>query len=299
MRQSASLVAVIVTATTLALAGPAAAQAQPPASAANPQTPAAQPSGKAPVQAKTQEEYQAWQAAVGNVKDPAAMEKAADDFAAKFPASDLRVLLYRAAMQSYQTSSNSPKMMDMGLKVLAIDKDDPEALIGVAEVLEEQTSPTDLDRDQRMTQAVTYAQHALETLDTDLAVPAGSPPERVEAYKKYLRATALTIIGTIQYKREQYPDAEGNLRKAIDADTANPDAVVILRLALALDQQKKYPEALQQAKRAVELTQDSTDVGKMARNEWDRLVVVTGGNNTPVSPVPPSAGSQAPAAPPH
>jgi len=299
MRQSASLVAVIVTATTLALAGPVAAQAQPPASAANPQTPAAQPSGKAPVQAKTQEEYQAWQAAVGNVKDPAAMEKAADDFAAKFPASDLRVLLYRAAMQSYQTSSNSPKMMDMGLKVLAIDKDDPEALIGVAEVLEEQTSPTDLDRDHRMTQAVTYAQHALETLDTDLAVPAGSPPERVEAYKKYLRATALTIIGTIQYKREQYPDAEGNLRKAIDADTANPDAVVILRLALALDQQKKYPEALQQAKRAVELTQDSTDVGKMARNEWDRLVVVTGGNNTPVSPAPPSAGSQAPAAPPH
>ncbi len=236
---------------------------------------------------------------MGNAQNPPAMEKAADDFAAKFPTSDLRVLLYRAAMHSYQTTADSAKMLAMGQKVLAIDKDDPEALIGVAEVLEEQTSPTDLDRDQRMTQAVTYAQHALETLDTDLAVPAGSPPERVEAYKKYLRATALTIIGTIQYKREQYPDAEGNLRKAIDADTANPDAVVILRLALALDQQKKYPEALQQAKRAVELTQDSTDVGKMARNERDRLVVVTGGNNTPVSPAPPTAGSQAPTPPAH
>jgi tetratricopeptide (TPR) repeat protein len=295
MKRTGRLVAMMVT--LVALAGLAAAQGQAPAPTAKPQTEASQPSGRAPVQAKTQEEYQAYQAAVGNAQNPAAMEKAADDFAAKFPTSDLRVLLYRAAMHSHQTAANSPKMLEMGLKVLAIDKDDPEALIGVGEVLEEQTSPTDLDRDQRMNEAVTYAQHALETIETDLAVPAGSPPERVEAYKKYLRATALTIIGTIQYKREKYADAEGNLRKAIDADAENPDAVVVLRLALALDQQKKYPEALQQAKRAVDLTQDSTEVGKMARNERDRLVVITGGNNSPEPP--PTAGSQPPTSPSH
>jgi tetratricopeptide (TPR) repeat protein len=294
MKRTANMFAM----TLVALTGLIVAQGQAPAPAAKPQTPASQPSGRAPVQAKTQEEYQAYQTAVGNAQSPEAMEKAADDFAAKFPSSDLRVLLYRGVMQSYQTKSNSPKMLDAGLKVLAIDKDDPDALITVAEILEEQTSPTDLDKDQRMNQAVTYAQHALETVDTDLAVPAGTPPERVEGYKKYLRATALTIIGTIQYKREQYADAEGNLRKAIDADTGNPDAVVILRLALALDQQKKYSEALQHAKRAVDLTQDNTDVGKMARNERDRLVVVTGGNNTPESPASPAAGSQAPN-PPH
>jgi len=292
MMRTAGLVAV----TTLALTGFAAAQGTtaPAAPADKPQAQAGVPAGRAPVQAKTQEEYQAYQAAIGNTQNPAAMEKAADDFAAKFPASDLRVLLYRAAMHSYQTTANSSKLLGMGMKVLALDKDDPEALIGVAEVLEEQTSATDLDRDQRMTQAVAYAQHALETVDTDLAVPAGSPPERVEGYKKYLRATAYAIVGTIQYKREQYADAEGNLRKSIDADVDNPDAVVILRLALALDQQKKYPEALQQANRAVGLTQENTDAGKMARNERDRLVVVTGGS-TAVSPTPPAAGSQAPA----
>jgi tetratricopeptide (TPR) repeat protein len=291
MMRTAGLVAV----TTLALTGFAAAQGMAPAAPADkPQAQAGAPPGRAPVQAKTQEEYQAYQAAIGNTQNPAAMEKAADDFAAKFPASDLRVLLYRAAMHSYQTTANSSKLLDMGMKVLALDKDDPEALIGAAEVLEEQTSATDLDRDQRMTQAVAYAQHALETVDTDLAVPAGSPPERVEGYKKYLRATAYAIVGTIQYKREQYADAEGNLRKSIDADVDNPDAVVILRLALALDQQKKYPEALQQANRAVGLTQENTDAGKMARNERDRLVLVTGGS-TAVSPTPPAAGSQAPA----
>jgi tetratricopeptide (TPR) repeat protein len=277
----------------MALAGITFAQAPTQAPAAKPQSAApSQPSGRPPVQAKTQEEYQAYQAAIANSQDPAATEKSADDFAAKFPASDLRVLLYRTAMQSYQNAGNSPKMLDMGRKVLAVDKDDPEALVTVAEILDEQTSPTDLDKDQRMNQAVSDAQHALETIDTNLAVPNGSPADRVEAYKKYLRATALTIIGTIQYKRAQYPDAEATLRKAIDADPANPEAVVILRLALALDQQQKYPEALQQAKRAVDLTQDGTDVGKMARNERDRLVVLTGGS-TPAPPASSTTGSEA------
>jgi tetratricopeptide (TPR) repeat protein len=263
------------------------------AQSGQPQSGATQTTGRAPIQTKTAAEYQAYQAAVANAQNPEAMEKAADDFAAKFPDSAVRVLLYRTAMNAYQTTGNSQKMMDVGLKVLGLDKDDPEALIGVAEVLQEQTSPTDLDRDKRAKRAIDYAQHALETIDTNLAVPTGTPAERVEVYKKSLRSTAFAIIGTVQYKLEQYADAEGNLRKAIDADAANPDPVVVLRLALALDQQKKYADALQQASRAVDLTQDGTDVGKMARNERDRLVIETGGN------APTTASPQSSASPSH
>jgi len=243
-----------------------------------------QASSRGPIQTKTAAEYQAYQAAIANEKNPDAMEKSADDFAAKFADSAVRVLLYRMAMNAYQTAGNPQKMMDVGLKVLNLDKDDPEALIGVAEVLEEQTAATDLDKDNRAKRAIEYAQHALETIDTDLAVPAGTPPEKVEAYKKGLRSTAYAIVGTVQYKQQKYADSEGNLRKAIDADAANPDPVVVLRLALALDQQQKYPEALQQASKAVELTQEGSDVGKMARSERDRLVTVTGGSAPPSSP---------------
>jgi tetratricopeptide (TPR) repeat protein len=267
-----------------------------------PQTPSepaqpAKPAVRAPIRPKTQAEYQTFQAAIANAQNADAMEKAADDFAVKFPDSELRVLLYRAAMHSYQTAGNSSKMLEMGLKVLGIDRDDPEALIGVAQVQEEHTSPTDLDRDQRMTQAVTDAQQALESIETDLAVPAGSPPDRVEAYKKYLRATALSIVGSIQYKREQYADAETTLRKALEADPSNPDAVVVLRLALALDQEKKYPEALVQASRAVQLTQEDTDVGRMARNEHDRLVSQTGAGGTAGSSAPATGSAPAGSAP--
>ena len=256
-----------------------------PASASAPQ--AGTPNtGRPPVQTKTREEYKAYQAAVANGQNADAMEKAADDFAAKFPTSDVRVLLYRVAMSSYQNFGNPQKMMDMGFKVLAINKDDPEALISIAEILEERTGPTDLDRQQRSEQVIEYATHALKTLDTDLVVPAGTSLDRVDAYKKYLRSTALTTIGTIYYKQERYPEAEAKLRNAVDVDPTNPDPVVVLRLALALHQQKKYPDALEQANRAVELTQESTDLGQMARNERDRLLVQTGGSVTPATTSP-------------
>ena len=296
------MIRVLIVFSAFTLLGAAMAQPQgqsqtaPPAG--QPQAKPPQTSGRPPVQAKSQAEYQAYQAAAANAQNPDAMEKAADDFAAKFPDSELRVLLYRTAMNSYQTGGNSQKMMDMGLKVLAIDKDDPEALIGVSEVLQEHTSPTDLDAAQRAKQAISMSQHALETVDTDLNVPAGNPPEKIEAYKKYLRATALATIGTVQYKQEQYADAEVNLRKSIDADPSNPDPVIILRLSLALDQQKKYPDALQQANRAVELTQETAEVGKLARNERDRLVIETGGTAVPTPTPQNSAGqSSAPKSP--
>src|SRR6266498_4574817 len=232
-----------------------------------------------PIKARTHEEYVAYQAAMANKQNAEAMEKSATEFAAKFPDSNIRLLLYRAVMKSYRTAGDSQKMMDAALKVLELDKDDPEALLFVAEVQEQHTTPMDLDRDQRMDQTLANAQHALATIDSDLIVPVGTPADRVEAYKKYLRSAALSIAGTIQYKREHYPEAESTPRQALAADPTNPDSVVLLRLALSLDQEKKYEDALQQANRAVELTKDDTDAGRLARTERDRLTAVIAKNS--------------------
>ncbi len=214
------------------------------------------------------------------------MEKSSDDFATKFPDSELRVLLYRAAMNSAQNANNADLMMKMGEKVLALDANDPEALVGVAQVLVERTQDTDLDRDQRFEQATKDAQHALETIDTDITVPPGTPQERVDGYKAYLRSTAYSIIGTLQYKKEKFADAEVSLRKSIDAFPSQPDPVAVLRLALALDKQEKYPEALKEANHAVELTKDGTNVGKAARDEQSRLVQLVPGAQAPAAQAP-------------
>jgi tetratricopeptide (TPR) repeat protein len=262
----------------------------------------APPQGKRPPQAKTQPEYEAYNAAVANQKDPAAMEKAADDFATKFPDSELRVLLYKAAMRGYQNANNGDKMAEMAQKLLKLDPDDPEALIASAEVIAERTRSTDLDKDQRFDQATKYAQHALETIDTDVPIPAGIPQAQIDAYKGLLRSTAYSVLGTIEYDQEKYVEAEGYFRKSIDAYPAQPDPVVVLRLALALDKQAKYPDALKEANRAVELTQDGTAAGTTARHERDRLVQLTGGaspgGSTPAPTSKPPASTAPNAAPP-
>jgi len=179
------------------------------------------------------------------------------------------------------------------LKLLKIDADDPEALTGAAEVLAERTRDTDLDKDQRYDQAKKYAQHALETVDTDVVAPAGAPQSQVDAYKSLLRSTAYSVLGTIEYDQGKFADAEGYFRKSIDAYPAQPDPVVVLRLALALDKQSKYPDALKEANHAVDLTQDGTNAGVTARHERDRLVQLTGG--TPAPATQPAATTPSPA----
>jgi tetratricopeptide (TPR) repeat protein len=262
------------------------------------QGPPANPPGKLPPQAKTQAEFDAYQAAIKNANDPAAMEKAADDFATKFPDSELRVLLYRMAMHAEQSANNADKMSEMAQKILKIDPDDPEALIGAAEVIAERTRDTDLDRDQRFAEAQKDAQHALQTIDTDAEIPAGTPQEKIDAYKGFLRSSAYSILGTIAFNQKNYPEAESQFRKSIDAYPPQPDPVVVLRLAIALDNQGKYADALKEANHAVELTQENTTAGTLARRERDRLVQLTGGSPAP-TPKPPAGAMQNPNPPSH
>jgi tetratricopeptide (TPR) repeat protein len=105
----------------------------------------------------------------------------------------------------------------------------------------------------------------------------------VEAYKGYIRSTAYSFLGTIEFRKGNFAEAQTQYQKSLDAFPSQPDPIVVLRLALALDNQKKYPEALQQAGKAVELTQANTTVGDYARREHDRLVQLTGGTVPPAS----------------
>lgn len=264
----------------LAVATWSLAQTKPPATQNTPAaqssaTPAAAPQGKRPPAAKTTPEYEAYKAAAG-LTDAVAAEKAADDFATKFADSELRIVLFKNVMRAYQRTGNSDKIVEMGRKALAIDGDDPEALVTVAGELAEKTRDTDLDKDQRLDEAMKMAQKAVQTVDTDVAIPQGTPQDQVDTYKSQLRSFAFSIIGTLEFKKDNFADAETDLRKSIDAYPAGPDPVVVLRLAISLDRQNKYADALKEANRAVDMTQETTSAGKLARQERDRLTQLAG-----------------------
>jgi tetratricopeptide (TPR) repeat protein len=242
-------------------------------------TQTAAPAGKRPPQAKSQPEFDAYKAIMA-MTDPAAQEKAANDFAAKYPDSELKPLVYKAAMHGYQQANNGDKMMEMAQKILSYDPDDPEALLGVAQVLAERTRDTDLDHDQKLAEARKDAQRALVTVDTDVPT-AGYPPEQLQAFKNFLRSEAYEILGTLDFNVKAWPDAEGNLKKSIDAFPQQVDPVAVLRLSLTLDQENRYPDALKYANQAVDLSKEGTATGDAARKEKDRLMQLTGAANPP------------------
>ncbi|MGB7821905.1 MAG: hypothetical protein WBL22_06900, partial [Candidatus Sulfotelmatobacter sp.] len=200
----------------------------------------AAPAGKRPPQAKTQPEFEAYKTAAV-ITDPAAQEKAADDFATKFPDSELRALLYKQVMRSYQQINNADKMLAMSRKVLTFDLDDPDSLLGVAQVLAERTRDTDLDKDQRLAEARKDAERALVTIDTDIPT-AGQQQDKIDAYKGFLRSEAYAILGTLDFNAKAWAAAEENLKKSIDVFPQQPDPIAVFRLSVALDMQNKYPD---------------------------------------------------------
>lgn len=235
----------------------------------------AAPAGKRPPQAKTQEEFAAYKAVVA-LPDAAAQEKAASDFATKFPDSELRVVVYKSVLNRYQAANNHDKMTEIAQKILTYDADDPEALLATAQVLEERIHDTDMDKDQRIAEVRKDAQRALITIDTDIP-SSGYPPDQLAAFKSFLRSEAYEILGTLDYNAKAWADSEGNLKKSIDAFPQQVDPVAVIRLSVALDMQNKYPEALKYANQAVDLTKEGTNEGDQARKEKERLTQLMGG----------------------
>ena len=178
-----------------------AAQSAPAGQASQTPPAAAAPAGKRPPQAKTQPEFQAYKDAIA-LTDPAALEKAADDFAAKYPDSELRVVLYKATMQRYQQANNADKMMEMAQKALTLDPDEPEALLGVSQVLAERTHDTDLDKDQKLAESKKDAERALVTIDTDVPTT-GYPPRAAQRVQRFPAIRCVFDSGHARLQRQR------------------------------------------------------------------------------------------------
>ena len=269
MRFKLAIMAVLLSAS---LAMAQATASKPPAPAQGTQAaaaPAAPPAQHQP-QAKSKEEFDAYSLAASKT-DPAQMEAAADDFAQKFPNSELRELLYVRAMNLYQQQNNSAKVIATGRKAIELNPTNPVPLVAVASALVMDTRESDLDRDNRYTEASKDAQAALDNVDTGLEVPPNVPADRVAAAKANLRSIAYDTLGVIAMNKKDYAAAEQSFQKAADLMKDQPDAVVYLRLSVAQDNEKKYPQALDSANKAIQYAQEGSAEKNLAKQQQARL----------------------------
>jgi|GEM_PF-1126435 len=222
-------------------------------------------------QAKTKAELADYNTAYA-VSGGDAMEKAATDFAAKYPTSELRGFLYSKAMHEFQIENRPDKILAMAEKVLSVDPDNPLALVMSATILSDVIKDDDKDRQKKIDTAIKNATRALQTVDTGLPAPAAATPEQFAAYKNSLRSMAHSALGITELKAGDNAAAEKELRASADLNKAAPDGFVLYHLSLALDHQHRNLEALDAVQDALRALKPEEDIAKLAQGERVRLV---------------------------
>ena len=242
------------------------AAAQTPAKTAPP----AATTGKKLPQPKTKEEYDAFQLAAAK-PTPAEAEAAAADFAIKYPTSELRVSLLANVMLQYQRKNDAGKALEAARKVLQVEGDNTMALVMASTLIAEGTRETDLDRDQRYSEAMTDAQKAVDTIDTGLLLPPNFTPQQTAEARGQLIRMAQEAMGMVELNRKNNASAETHFRDALKSAGKQADATLYYRLALTHDREKKYAEALQFANLAVQNAAGDPSIESLAKQEQDRL----------------------------
>jgi tetratricopeptide (TPR) repeat protein len=307
IRQVAILTTAFLVATTVASAQTSSAPAQPQAPGATQQAqsagaasqaPSAQPAGHRVLQAKSQEELKAYQDAATKT-DPAQAEAAADDFAAKYPNSELKAALYIRVMSMFAQSNNNEKVISVGRQAIAADPTNPVPLVQVASALAESTRDSDLDREQRLAEAAKDAQAAIDNINTGLLIPPNADPTKVEAAKHSILTMAYDSLGMVNMSRNDYAAAISNLQKALNESQGNPEAVLYLRLSVAQDKLQQYPQALDSANKAVQYSQPGSAALNLAKQQQDRLqkLISAGSSGAGATPTAPSSTPSSPANP--
>lgn len=218
---------------------------------------------------KTQAEYDAYKAAA-SLADPAKLEAAATDFAQRFPDSELRSILFQQAMGLYQQANDPGKTLEMARAALKYDPGNAVVLLTAAQELAERTQDSDLDRDDRLAEASADARSALQNAG-NIAPPANLTPDQFATALAELRGAAHEVLGTVAFKKLDNISAIKEYDLAAAEEKEHTDAVVWLRLSVALERSGDYATSATVVKKAIAASQSGSPVRRLAEQEESRL----------------------------
>jgi tetratricopeptide (TPR) repeat protein len=203
-------------------------------------------------------------------------EMAANNFATKYPDSELRQYLYAKAMRAYELENNPAGTLAMAQKVLALNPNHAVALVLTATVLADSLGVNDADRAKKMDEIRRAANHAIESVGSGFVPPAAASAQQAAVYRTTLQSMAYSALGLMALKTGDDASAERDLTRAAVLTKITPDPYIWYHLALAQDHRKKYAAALNSVQQALQLASSHPQLQRLAEIEFDRLSGLAG-----------------------
>lgn len=254
-------------------------QSAQPAPAAGQAKPGAQPGQAAapappPITADEKTAYSAIQHEI----DPTRQAQLVDDFAKKYPNSQLLSDVYFFGAYAYQTQGNVQKAVEYGEKSLAANGGNLRSLLLMSELLPQpqEMQGSDADKDKKLGEAEADANKAL-TQVADLKLPANTPPDQATAIKDTITSQAHASLGMVHLQRatmslagidkDELAKAEQEYKTAVATPKASPEDY--FRLGEVYEMENKPDEGIDAFTQCSKLSQGQLQ--SMANAEVEKL----------------------------
>ena len=150
----------------------------------------------------------------------------------------------------------------------------------VALALAQATRDTDLDKEDRLNEASKDAQRAIDNIDTGMAVPPNTPPEKVQSAKNSILEMAYETEGTVAMTKKDSPAAEAAFRKGLEVNPASRMASFICDSPSRSITRKSIPRRWKPRRMRSSTTRPGSEAQNLATQEKTRLQKLTGSSTS-------------------
>ncbi|MCS7025395.1 MAG: tetratricopeptide repeat protein [Bryobacteraceae bacterium] len=226
-------------------------------------------------QPKSQKEVEAIMA-IQNAPDPDSRIAAVENLLTKFADTEFKGFALYMATVSAQQKNDFEKLILYGERTLEADPKNYATMLLMSSAIAMRTREHDLDREEKLSRAEKLAKDAGEALKTATKPNPQIPDEQWEAAKKDFQAQMHEALGITASARKKYDEAIQHFKTAVEL---NGDLSTMVRLGSTYNLAQKYDEAIATLDRVLASADAPPQVKQVAQAERERAVKAKGAKN--------------------
>ncbi len=222
-----------------------------------------QPKPKSPKEVEALQKVQA----ASQANNPDGEIQAINNVLENFADTEYKPMLLQMGMEASLAKGDAAQTQVFGERLMQADPNNIPSRVLLAESIAQHTRENDLDKEQSLKKVDDYANKALDLLKNATAAPAGMQEAQWPDYKKLLTSQAYDALGQAAGLRKKYPDAVQELKLAVDAQPTN--SVAMARLSKAYVDAKQYDDAISTADKVLGMSDAPAAVKTFAQQSKD------------------------------